>query len=120
MAVLGASSNPERISNQAVERLLSYGHKVFPIHPKEEEVHGLKVLRKLSDIPEKIHTLTMYVSEKLSTPMTDDILALSPERIIFNPGAENPGLASVAQAQGIETENACTLVLLGTGQFINS
>ena len=45
------------------------------------------------------------------------ILQLKPKRIIFNPGAENPELYKSATAQGIECNNACTLVMLNFGQF---
>ena len=42
---------------------------------------------------------------------------LNPDRVTFNPGAENPGLREMLEAHGIHTEEACTLVLLSTGQF---
>ncbi len=49
--------------------------------------------------------------------MMDYLLSLRPRRIIFNPGAENPELKKKAEALGIETEEACTLVLLATDQY---
>jgi len=45
------------------------------------------------------------------------ILALKPKRIIFNPGAENEELAELARLKGIKALDACTLVLLSTGQY---
>ncbi len=49
--------------------------------------------------------------------MNDYILSLKPKRIIFNPGTENIILKNLAEAQGITTEDACTLVLLRLGQY---
>jgi hypothetical protein len=46
-----------------------------------------------------------------------DIVNLSPERVIFNPGTENPELYAILRKAGIEVLVACTLVLLATGQF---
>jgi hypothetical protein len=45
------------------------------------------------------------------------IIDLKPRRIIFNPGTENPILNSLATEKGIETIEACTLVMLKTGQY---
>ncbi|MEE4272107.1 MAG: CoA-binding protein [Thermoanaerobaculales bacterium] len=117
VAVLGASTNPERYSNKAILRLLENGHEVVPVHPALDEVEGLKVVPNLAAIGGAVDTLTMYVSPKLSAKMTDAILALKPGRVIFNPGTENAELESALNDAGIGTLQACTLVLLATGQF---
>ena len=117
VAVLGASDDPERYSYKAVLRLKEAGHTVYPVHPKLKTVDGEPVFSSLKDIPEPIHTLTLYVSGDISSKMETEILASKPGRIIFNPGAENAALMAKAAAQGIRTLEACTLVLLSTGQF---
>jgi len=117
VAVLGASTNPERYSNKAILRLLENGHEVVPVHPALDEVEGLRVVPNLSAIDGAVDTLTMYVSPKLSTKMADAILDLKPGRVIFNPGTENAELQSALGEAGIPTLEACTLVLLATGQF---
>ena len=117
VAVLGASQKPERYSNKAVRLLTEYGHRVIPVSPKFDTIEDLIVAHKLSDITDKIDTLTVYVAEPVSTSLQDEILRLAPSRVIFNPGAENPALKTTLEAHGISTEEACTLVLLKTGQF---
>jgi hypothetical protein len=47
----------------------------------------------------------------------DAILSLAPRRIIFNPGTENPDLQALATSNGIQAIEACTLVMLKTGQY---
>jgi hypothetical protein len=47
----------------------------------------------------------------------DYVLSLKPKRIIFNPGTENDDFEAKAKEQGIQTMEACTLVMLGTGQY---
>ncbi len=64
-----------------------------------------------------LDTVTLYLGEKAQETMMDYLLSLRPRRIIFNPGAENPELKKKAEALGIETEEACTLVLLATDQY---
>ena len=116
-AILGASNKPERYSHQAVVLLAQKGHAVFPINPALAEIDGHRVFKRLADVPAPLHTVTLYVSPSLSTGMADAILAVHPERVIFNPGAENPELEAKLAAAGIKVARACTLVLLRTGQF---
>jgi hypothetical protein len=46
-----------------------------------------------------------------------DVLSIKPRRIIFNPGTESTKLEQFYQQHGIETLEACTLVMLRTDQF---
>ncbi len=117
VAVLGASDNPERYSNRAVRLLLEHGHHPIPVNPRLEKVEDLPVAPSLGDIEEPVDTLTLYLSPERLEPLRDDILALKPGRVIFNPGTETPALASALTEAGIPCEEACTLVLLNTGQF---
>lgn len=120
VAVLGASSDTSRYSYKAIQLLQQYGHTPVPIHPRETEVLGYKVVPEIKELVKqgkKIDTLTMYVNPALSTKYQDDIIALKPKRVIFNPGSENPGLEAALVKNGIQVEEACTLVLLRTDQF---
>ena len=120
VAVLGASSDPNRYSYKAIELLKQYGHQAIPVHPREKIVLDLNVVSSLKELIDKkisVDTLTMYVNPALSSPLTSDILTLKPKRVIFNPGTENPELEKQLSSHGIQVEQACTLVLLRTGQY---
>ena len=117
VAILGASNKPERYSYQAVVLLAEKGHTVFPVHPALAKIDGHSTFKRLADISEPLHTITMYVSPSHSTGMADEIISVHPSRIIFNPGTENPALEKKLSAAGIAVLRACTLVLLRTGQF---
>ena len=117
VAVVGASNKPERYSHQAVVLLAQKGHAVYPIHPALAEIDGHRVFKKLADVPVPVHTVTLYVSPALSGGLAGDLLAARPVRVIFNPGTENPELEEKLAAAGIAVVQACTLVLLRTGQF---
>lgn len=117
VAILGASKSPERYAYKAFQMLKEYGHQPYPVTPKFAELEGVKAFEKLTDIPEYIDTLTMYVGPDISTKLEQDILKLKPRRVIFNPGSENPKLQETLEKYGIEVEEACTLVLLRTNQF---
>ncbi|MCP4181540.1 MAG: CoA-binding protein [bacterium] len=117
VVVLGASNKPERYSFQAINLLLEHGYDVIPVNPSGVSICNLETKRKLTDIKEEIDTLTMYVSPSISDKQTDDIISLSPKRVLFNPGTENPELMKKCIEHNIEVEEACTLVLLKTDSF---
>jgi len=117
VAVIGASDKPDRYSYRAVMLLMEMGHRVFPVHNSIKKIDGLKVYRSVADIEDDIDTITIYVSAAVSDGIAGEIIAKKPKRIILNPGAENDGLELEAKKAGIETINACTLVMLKTGQF---
>ena len=117
VVVLGASGKSGKYSYKAVTMLAEHGYNVYPVHPSGINVAEFRTYRSLNEITEKIHTLTVYVSAKISNNLKDEILAIAPERIIFNPGAENQELAEKCEVAGIESEEACTLVLLQTNLF---
>ena len=114
--VLGASENPERYSNRAVNSLLNHGHEVVPVGIKAGEIRGVKILTGQPPV-ENVDTVTMYVGPANQPAWYDYILSLKPRRIIFNPGAENPELEKLAGEKGIEVIEACTLVMLSIGNY---
>jgi len=117
VVVLGASPKEERYSNKAIRELLKHNHNVYPVHPLCTEIHGQTCYSKLDDIPCQVDTLTLYVGKERSTSLMAQIIALKPNRIIMNPGAENEMLEVDARTHNIEIIRGCTLVMLNTGQF---
>ena len=114
--VLGASANPERYSFLAINKLRKNGHPVVAIGRKTATVADVDVVTEQKTL-EDIDTVTLYLNANNQKEYYNYILSLRPKRIIFNPGAENEELASLAKANNIQPMEACTLVLLGTGQF---
>lgn len=114
--VLGASENPSRYSYLAVHRLRSYGHTVVAIGKKTGMVGDVPIEKEKKEW-ENVNTVTIYLNPTHQKQYYDYILSLKPQRIIFNPGAENDELFVLAQKSGITPIEACTLVLLSTNQY---
>jgi len=114
--VLGASANPEQYSNMAVKKLLSVGHPVEAIGKEVFELETITVHANQEPFL-GIHTVTLYMNAGRQANYEEYILSLHPQRIIFNPGAENPGFLEKARLAGIEVLEACTLVMLTTGAY---
>jgi len=117
VVIIGASDNPERYSHQAQLLLRQHGHEVVPVHPKLAVIEGVPVVADVRAISGPVDTVTLYVGPAISAGLKDDLVALKPRRVIFNPGTENTALQAALTSAGIECEQACTLVLLRTGQF---
>ena len=114
--VYGASTNPERYAFIATELLLSKGHDVVLVGNKSGAVGGNEILLGQPDVA-NIHTVTLYVGPKNQMDLLAYLTRIQPQRVIFNPGTENPSLQALAQENGIDTIEACTLVMLKTGQY---
>ena len=117
VVILGASDKPDRYSHKAQLLLREHGHEVVPVHPKLASIEGVPVVADLSQVSGAVDTVTMYVGAAISSGLADKLIALKPRRVIFNPGSENPALVAKLEAADIAVEEACTLVLLRTGQF---
>ncbi|MCW3079932.1 CoA-binding protein [Segetibacter sp.] len=114
--VLGASTNPARYSYLAMNKLSSHKHPVVAIGLREGKVGDVEILTGQPRL-EDIDTVTLYLNPTNQKPYYDYILSLKPKRIIFNPGTENDELEEMAMKNGIKPMEACTLVMLGTGQY---
>ena len=114
--VIGASTRPVRYSNKAIRMLREYEHEVVAVAKRAGQVNGVTFQTKFPQ-EEDIHTVTLYLSPQRQPEYYEDILNLKPQRVIFNPGAENRELREKLDAAGIKTVENCTLVMLRTGQF---
>jgi predicted CoA-binding protein len=114
--VLGASANPARYSFLAINRLREHHHPVIAIGKKNSLVGDVEVQSETAPVPD-LDTVTLYLNTENQKNYYDYILSQHPRRVIFNPGAENPEFEKILSENGIQTIEACTLVLLGTGQY---
>ncbi len=114
--VLGASENPNRYSFLAVKSLRKHHHPVVAVGKTTGTVDDVTIHKGAVEAAD-VDTVTLYLNPAHQKQYYDYILSLNPKRIIFNPGTENAELASLAKNNNINTVNACTLVMLGTGQY---
>ncbi|MEO6704958.1 MAG: CoA-binding protein [Ginsengibacter sp.] len=114
--VLGASANPARYSFLALKMLREKGHEVVAVGKRIAKVDDVEISVE-KQLVDDLDTVTLYLNANNQKLYYDYIFSLNPKRIIFNPGAENEELASLAKEKGIVPQEACTLVLLSTGQY---
>jgi predicted CoA-binding protein len=119
IAIIGASSDRRKFGNKAVRAYRELGWTVYPVHPKETEIEGLKVFRSIRDVPRPIQRVSVYVLPLVGMTLLEDIAAAEPEEVFFNPGSESPELIEKAFAMGLNAAVACSIVDVGMtpGQF---
>jgi predicted CoA-binding protein len=115
--VIGASEDPSRYAHKAVLSLRKHDIPVVAIGVREGKIGDVTIQVGKPLLNASIDTVTLYLSVDNQEDMIDYILSLQPRRIIFNPGAENSHFAELAKKKGIEPIEACTLVMLSTGQY---
>ena len=114
--VIGASLKEVRYSNIAIKKLRNFKHSVVAIGLRKGQIDDVQIETEM--IPfEELDTVTLYLNPKRQESYYNYIISLQPKRVIFNPGTENPSFYKLLSAEGIAYEEACTLVLLSTGQY---
>lgn len=114
--VMGASEHKNRYSNLATNTLSGKGHEVVAIGKQKGEINGVAIETEKKPF-ENVDTVTLYLNPDNQKQYYDYIISLNPKRVIFNPGAENEEFENLLESKGIKTQEACTLVLLSTGQY---
>lgn len=116
--IVGATANPGRYAYLAAESLTDHKHEIVPLGVKKGIVEG-KTILNINDKPAiaDVDTITLYIGPRHQPEWYDYLLGLHPKRIIFNPGTENEEFEKLASDAGIEVLEACTLVMLRTGQY---
>ena len=117
VVVVGASPKPERYSHMCLQLLIDLHYNAIPVAPCRDVILGRKVFPTLGTVSGDIHTVTMYVGAERQACMIDELICMKPKRVIFNPGSENPAAYGRLRDAGIDVLEACTLIMLRTGQF---
>lgn len=116
--IVGSTPKPYRYAHQAALMLDERDYPFIPLGIQHGDVLGRDILN-IYDRPhiEDVDTLTLYINPGRQKDWYEYLLSLRPKRIIFNPGSENPEFKKLAEKQGIECLEACTLVMLSVGNY---
>lgn len=114
VAVVGASLDRSKFGNKAVRAFVDQGWEVFPIHPKLTEIEGLRAYPDLAAIPEThLERVSLYVPPEIGIGVLDQIAAKQVDEVWLNPGTESPALLERAEALGLNTIQACSILAIG-------
>ena len=113
VAVIGASRDRSKFGNTAVRAYLARGYEVFPIHPTETRIEGLRAYRSVLDVPGDLDRITVYVPPTVGMQLLQEIARKRAIEVWFNPGAANELLLKQAEALGIPAVHGCSIVDIG-------
>ncbi len=100
-AAVGLSSNPERAAFGVTNVLLDHGHKVFPVHPKAETVHGQPGFANLKDIGQAIDVVDIFVTSSLAGAVVDEAIAIGAKAVWLQLGVIDEAAIERARSAGL-------------------
>lgn len=113
VAVLGASRDRAKYGNKAVRAYIKQGWTVYPVNPNEAEIEGLKSYKSILDIPGPIDRVTVYLPPMIGLTVLDNVAAVKPGEVFFNPGSDSPEVLEKAASLGLNPIVACSIVDIG-------
>ena len=113
VAIIGASSNPNKFGNKAVRAFQRHGYTVYPVNPNEPEVEGLATFKSIKDVPVRPHRVSVYVPPPVLVKLLPDIAAKGCDELWLNPGTESDAVLAEAERLGLNTIQACSIVAIG-------
>ena len=115
IAVVGLDSRTDRVAYRIASYLKQHGYRVIPVHRglfPADEVLGEKAYEKLTDIPERIDVVDVFVRSEQTGPVIDDAIAAGAKGVWLQVGITNPdGLERAREAGLVATQNRCTMVV---------
>ena len=102
IAVVGATSTPNRPGNVAPKFLLDHGYNVIPVNPNEMEVLGRKAYPGLADIPEKVDIVSIFRRSEAVPPIVEESIRIGASVVWMQEGVEHEEAAARARAAGLD------------------
>ena len=113
-AVVGLSNNEFRAAYSVAELLKQKGHRIVPVHPKAEEVHGEKGYASLKEIPFPIDVVDVFVNSNLAGAVVDEAIEMSAKAVWLQLDVIDQAAIARAQAAGLlAVMNHCPAIEYG-------
>ena len=100
-AVVGLGNNPERAAYRVAKLLQDKGHKIVPVYPRAEEVHGESGYKTLSEIPFPIDVVDCFVNSKLAGKVVDEAIAIGAKAVWLQLDVIDQDAVNRAEAAGL-------------------
>jgi len=101
IAMVGLSANEEKPSNVVAKYLRDAGYRVVPVNPQYDEILGEKCYHALSEIPEKVDAVDIFMRADKVVPVVEEAVKLKPKCIWLQLGIVNEEAKKIAESHGI-------------------
>ena len=100
-AIVGLGNNPERAAFGVAKLLQDKGHKIVPVYPRAEEVHGEQGYKSLSEIPFQIDVVDCFVNSKLIGKVVDEAIKIGAKAVWLQLDVIDEDAVARAEAAGL-------------------
>ena len=100
-AVVGLGNNPDRAAFGVAKVLQSHGHRIIPVHPRAEEVHGETGYKTLSEIPFPIDVVDCFVASERVGEIVDEAIKIGAKAVWLQLGVIDQAAIDRALAAGL-------------------
>ena len=113
IALVGASPNPSRPSNEVMRYLLDVGYRVIPVRPADcDEIHGVPCVTSLGEIEEPIDLVDVFRRPDAVSPHAREAVTAGAGALWLQVGIASVDARRIAEDAGLDyVENACTKVV---------
>src|SRR5437588_7147239 len=101
IAMVGASSNPEKASHGIMQKLQRVGYRVIPVNPREKEVLGERAYASLLDIHEPVDIVDVFRRSEDTPPIADEAVKIGAKALWLQTGIANDEAAARATSAGL-------------------
>ena len=102
IALVGASTNPQRASHAVMRYMMDRGYRVIPVNPNETEICGQKAYASVKDIPEPVDMVDIFRRSEDTDPIIDEAIAVGAKSIWLQLAIINEEGAKRAEAAGLK------------------
>jgi predicted CoA-binding protein len=113
VAIIGASADRRKFGNKAVRAFLREGYDVFPVNPREETIEGLRVYKRVVDVPVRPQMVSVYLHPEILLSVLPEIAVKGCDELWLNPGTESGAVLAECERFGLNVIQACSIVGIG-------
>jgi hypothetical protein len=108
IAMVGLSPKTDKPSNRVANYLKEHGYRVIPVNPQHEEILGEKSYKSLSDIPDKVDVVDIFMRAENVVPVVEEAIKIKPKAIWLQLGIANDQAKAIAEKNGVDfVQNLC-------------
>jgi predicted CoA-binding protein len=101
IAIVGASSNPDKASYGIMQKLQSVGYRVIPVNPRETEILGERSYPSLLDVPGRIDIVDVFRRADDTPGIADEAVKIGAKALWLQTGIASEDAAARATAGGL-------------------
>lgn len=117
VAILGASTNPEKYGHRAVVTFAEKGFEVYPVNPRATQIADFTCVPDLDAVPVRPDVVSAYLPPALLLDVLPSVAGKGCDELWLNPGTDTPEIVERARELGLNPVIGCSLVALSSGRL---